>query len=103
MTDHYVLTDANKYLYAEERRLFYVAITRTKDTTYIITPKRNPSVFTKELMTKQKIVMQYNNVNNNIENNPTCPKCDNGKLVIREGDNKFVGCTNYPMCQYRNY
>ncbi|GMQ64161.1 topoisomerase DNA-binding C4 zinc finger domain-containing protein [Vallitalea maricola] len=106
MTDDYVLsyvlTDAEEYLYAEERRLFYVAITRTKDTTYIITPERNPSVFIKELMTKQKIAMQYNNVNNNIEDNPTCLKCDSGKLVIREGDNKFVGCTNYPMCQYTN-
>ena len=35
--------------YAEERRLFYVALTRTKNKVYILTPKDNPSVFIKEL------------------------------------------------------
>ncbi len=35
--------------YAEERRLFYVALTRTKEIVYILTPKNNESVFIKEL------------------------------------------------------
>ncbi len=35
--------------YAEERRLFYVAMTRTKNRVYIITPSKNPSEFVLEL------------------------------------------------------
>lgn len=37
------------YPYAEERRLFYVAITRTKNTTYLMVPTTNYSIFIKEL------------------------------------------------------
>lgn len=37
------------YLYAEERRLFYVALTRTKNFVYILVPIFNKSKFIKEL------------------------------------------------------
>lgn len=33
----------------EERRLFYVALTRTKNHIYLIIPKKNPSIFVEEL------------------------------------------------------
>ena len=36
--------------YAEERRLFYVALTRTKNKVYIITPEEHPSEFIRELI-----------------------------------------------------
>ena len=35
--------------YAEERRLFYVALTRTKNRVYIVVPKSKPSPFVIEL------------------------------------------------------
>ena len=35
--------------YAEERRLFYVALTRCKKRIYILVPKNNPSIFIKEI------------------------------------------------------
>ena len=35
--------------YAEERRLFYVALTRCKKRIYILVPKDNPSIFLKEI------------------------------------------------------
>ena len=35
--------------YAEERRLFYVALTRTKKRIYILVPRDNPSIFLKEI------------------------------------------------------
>lgn len=38
-----------KYLYSEERRLFYVALTRTKNYVYLLVPKNNESIFIKEL------------------------------------------------------
>ena len=36
-------------LYAEERRLFYVALTRCKKRIYILVPRNNPSIFLKEI------------------------------------------------------
>ena len=35
--------------YAEERRLFYVALTRCKRRIYILVPRNNPSIFLKEI------------------------------------------------------
>ena len=44
------ITENNeKYKYAEERRLFYVALTRTKDKLYLLIDKNNPSIFIKEI------------------------------------------------------
>ena len=37
------------YIYAEERRLFYVALTRTKNYVYILVPLFKQSIFIKEL------------------------------------------------------
>lgn len=45
-----VLTDADQYLYAEERRTFYVALTRTKNKTILIAPQYETSVFVEELI-----------------------------------------------------
>ena len=44
-----VLPKEEEYPYAEERRLFYVAITRAKEKVFIFAPKNNPSEFVKEL------------------------------------------------------
>lgn len=41
--------------YAEERRLFYVAMTRTKNRVYIMTPQRRPSRFLIELIKDYKL------------------------------------------------
>lgn len=48
-------------MYEEERRLFYVALTRTKNNIYILTPKDNYSVFIKELIkyNKKKLDIIY--------------------------------------------
>ena len=41
--------------FAEERRLFYVALTRTKNRVYILTPQTRPSRFLIELINDYKI------------------------------------------------
>lgn len=41
-------------LYAEERRLFYVALTRTKNKIYLLVPLLQPSIFVKELKKDMK-------------------------------------------------
>ena len=40
----------NEYKYAEERRLFYVALTRCRESVYLMTEKGRESVFIKELL-----------------------------------------------------
>ncbi len=98
----YVLAKPENYPYAEERRLFYVVMTRTKDTTYILTPEKKPSTFVKELVEKQQIPIRYNNINNDTRENPECPYCG-GKLMISKSiHGRFVRCSNFPVCEYTN-
>ncbi len=52
---NYVLTKSDQYPYGEERRLFYVAITRAKIRTFVLYDKRFPSVFVDEILHPEKI------------------------------------------------
>lgn len=45
--------------YSEERRLFYVALTRTKNEVIILTPKKNSSIFIKEIKNIKKQKLKY--------------------------------------------
>ena len=47
LIDKIINTDS--YPNEEERRLFYVALTRSKNYTYLLVPKNNPSIFIKEI------------------------------------------------------
>lgn len=77
-----VVSYDDSYNYAEERRLFYVALTRTKNRVFIITPKNRPSEFIKELLNEPH---NYPNVTlngelsslttNDSEVKNKCPKC----------------------------
>lgn len=55
----YVSTGVDKYPFEEERRLFYVALTRTKNEVYLLVDKRNPSMFVKELIKDYKKYIDY--------------------------------------------
>lgn len=52
---NYVLTKSDQYPYGEERRLFYVAITRAKVKTYVLYDSRVPSVFVDEFLHPEKV------------------------------------------------
>ncbi|WP_025680639.1 UvrD-helicase domain-containing protein [Paenibacillus massiliensis] len=95
----WVLTDQDSYEFAEERRLFYVALTRTKNNLYILAPEKNPSMFVKELIKDHGISFETTFIKDSISNNPKCLKCQGGLLVERKNKNqKFLGCSNYPQC-----
>lgn len=51
----YVLTNSDQFPYGEERRLFYVAITRAKLMTMVLYDKRFPSVFVNEFLHPESI------------------------------------------------
>ena len=50
------------YPYEEERRLFYVALTRTRNNIYLLVPKSNYSIFINELMKNYKNYIEYINI-----------------------------------------
>ena len=52
---NYVLTKSDQFPYGEERRLFYVAITRAKIKTVVLYDKRFPSVFVDEFLHPEKV------------------------------------------------
>ena len=55
----YVSLKADKYPYEEERRLFYVALTRTKNEVYLLVDKKNESIFVKELIKDYNNYIEY--------------------------------------------
>ena len=87
-----------EYPFAEERRLFYVALTRSKKQTLLLTVENNKSIFANELESDYKHLMKTNTeLKRNIYK---CPKCG-GRLVARSGQyGRFMGCSNYPYCKY---
>ena len=80
-----VLEEPEDFQDAEERRLFYVALTRSKSRTYVVANVSNPSSF-------------YGEIDNIINCNDKiiCEDCG-GNMVERinkETDEKFLGCEN---------
>lgn len=75
----YVVKEDCSIDYAEERRLFYVALTRTKNRVYIVTPEQHPSKFVTELIKDFKNVKVNGKINEVEETNPAdtklCPIC----------------------------
>ena len=65
------LKDKEEHLYAEERRLLYVALTRTKNNVYLLSPKYGKSIFIKELVEEYNINPMEFEVDKRIEENFT--------------------------------
>ena len=90
--------------FAEERRLFYVALTRTKNRVYIITPQRRPSRFLIEIVKDFKLE-HSENLNMDVVDlfQLRCPVCG---YPLRYEYNKNYGlplyiCTNEPeVCDF---
>jgi len=74
----YVVKTDRSIEYAEERRLFYVALTRTKNRVYIVTPQQRPSEFVRELVKDYKNVIlrgQLDASQRNMGDIKHCPIC----------------------------
>ena len=95
-----VLTNADKYKFSEERRLFYVAITRTKNRVFVLTDNKNPSPFFNEFKESKSVCFVSIRKKTN-ENQTNCPCCKTGVLLkVKHEGKSFVGCSNYPRCKY---
>ncbi|MGL4790515.1 MAG: 3'-5' exonuclease, partial [Anaerotignaceae bacterium] len=90
-----LLDNCDIYPFAEERRLFYVAITRAKKKVWLVTIERNQSAFVKEIeeaFSEEIAKERY-----------TCPECG-GRLLKKIGQyGDFYGCSNYKNlgCKYK--
>lgn len=95
-----VLTNEESFKFAEERRLFYVAITRTKNRTFVLTDNKNPSPFFNEFSESKSVCFVSIKKKTN-EGQTNCPCCKTGVLLkIEHNGSSFVGCSNYPRCKY---
>ena len=82
------------YPFAEERRLFYVALTRARNGAWLITDQFSPSTFVKELTRESDDLRKLGDVLT-----LACPNCHRGHLVASHtGDN--LRCSNHPRCSF---
>lgn len=93
-----VIKRDRSYEYAEERRLFYVALTRTKNRVFLICPKNNPSEFIVELKKNYPNVIALGKLNENIykEKKLVCPWCGYPLYykMYKKLNRKMYICTN---------
>jgi DNA helicase-4 len=102
----FLLPEAEPFRFAEERRLFYVALTRARHRTYVVYDPMKPSRFVTELLNKQDpYPVCVDEHGCGVPDDPApreCPRCEAGRLVVRAGEyGKFVGCSHYPYCDYQ--
>lgn len=95
-----VLAAPERHPNAEERRLFYVAITRARRGVYLLADSGPPSSFITELIQDGYDVTVFGRP---LDKDVACPKCVDGHLEQRENSRdggKFYGCSNWPYCDY---
>ena len=104
---HYVIKDDKSIEYAEERRLFYVAMTRTKNRVYIVTPEQHPSEFILELLRDYPNITLIGEINkDNLPQTGTIKKCPVCGYPLQLRWKKNYGlrlwmCTNDPeICNF---
>ncbi|WP_232459916.1 UvrD-helicase domain-containing protein [Curvibacter sp. AEP1-3] len=93
------MPSGDDFQYAEERRLFYVALTRARQTVTLVTIERKESLFIAELVREQGISIE-DQVRNQVASE-MCPRCGDGFLTQRKGKyGHFIACTKYPRCDF---
>lgn len=86
------------YPMAEERRLFYVALTRAKRQVRIYTSLAQPSRFLIELVKNGALVIEP------VDAAPLepCPECSVGVVTRRTGHHgDFESCSTWPRCEFK--
>ena len=92
-----VLTQADEYPHGEERRLFYVALTRARFRSFLVADTAEDlSVFTQELMRDYAGDVE-------IAGSPwfrSCPRCPGGILKFQGTLRRLLTCTHQPACSH---
>lgn len=86
---------SNPYPLTEERRLFYVALTRARRSVAMFTVRGRQSPFLKELA-EDKLAVVTDTTGTPVRERH-CPRCKRGVIEQKHGRyGDFLGCTNYP-------
>lgn len=102
----YVVRDDHSIEYAEERRLFYVALTRTKNRVFIVAPQQHPSEFVKELIHDYPIVTLHGEFKESYETTKEIKRCPICGYPLQLRYKKAYGlklwiCSNEPeVCDF---
>lgn len=97
-----ILPLPEEHEYAEERRLFYVGLTRAKRRAYLLTKRSKISTFVGELlkpgMAGSVVYRSAKQIDSDCDVQ-LCPSCGTGVLRAVTGPyGRFMGCSNYPGC-----
>ena len=99
-----LLAKEEKFAHAEERRLFYVALTRAKDRVYVIADMVEASCFVKELIEEYDVELNEFGitVNQAFVDQINCLVCETGTLKARSGRyGPFYSCSHFPLCDHK--
>ena len=95
-----VLAKAEDFPNSEERRLFYVALTRAKKKVFISTTTGMSSEFVNELIQSPYDCQIRGKRTVSLHN---CNKCIAGKMVLRPGPyGNYWQCNNHPYCENKS-
>lgn len=100
-----LLPTMDDHPYSEERRLFYVALTRAKHRAYLITDMAVASKFVVELL-QDEYEIELNEFETSLSQQLLhllkCIKCKTGTLVPRQSQfGQFFGCNKFPLCNHK--
>lgn len=88
------------YPLSEERRLFYVALTRARRSVAMFTVKGESSPFLDELVSESAV--KVTTVDGMAIEEVRCPACKTGVIVPRTSEyGTFLGCSAFPRCRYK--
>lgn len=119
----FVINDSDQFEFGEERRLFYVALTRTRNNVYLLAPDNDKSVFVNELeenIGDLEILKTDDDLGENLDNPedfmkdkkvhsiktplkcPTCKTGDINLIIVNKGTKnliKFFTCS-HERCEW---
>lgn len=99
------LPKSQAFEYAEERRLFYVALTRAKHRVYILADMTDVSSFVVELVQDEYPITQQEfnaSLVQKLFEQIKCVRCTTGILKPRTGNFKsFYSCSHFPLCDHK--
>ncbi|MEF3075481.1 UvrD-helicase domain-containing protein [Methylobacter sp. Wu1] len=99
-----LLPEAEDYQHAEERRLFYVALTRARHHVYLIADGSKASSFVRELVNDKYAVLTDEFQGHGFQKqlaDTLCERCQTGYMVVRKNQyGTFYGCNQYPLCSH---
>jgi DNA helicase-4 len=99
-----LLPKAESFAHAEERRLFYVALTRARQHVYLISDANKASDFVRELIDKNYEILCDEFIGEKFQEkvaDVVCSECETGYLVPKDSQyGSFLGCSQYPLCNH---